>query len=666
MNIKKTVLLLFIPVTVICTIISSCKKDKPDETAPGSSTPASATLTADSVSVNQLQIVTLTSQNISFSQSSYTGTIGGQSLTLMVYQNTLVFQVPEIAAGNYTLQTSVEGQSYTINLNVLALQAISNPDEYIQNAVTAFEYSPANLTNIASNTSTMYGASDDAANITILNSYASALQDSLASASPEKKEAFAKFIAANPALFTPREDLIQLFDSLTFRSSTVPEFSLSTFRSGLKAKLKPLILAGAAAYCANVLATTIPFGFFVAFGANCAVAYYLWEFGKYLIVSSQAALIQFDQTVIEDVQRDMMSVDFEFKKNVQYTFSISSKYRNLNQQDIGSSSSVISDIVSMFDTFENKWNSIIGFLPVKLIGSAFHIKNVSLQTKTWNVQPTYLTIQNISNPNVTAEIINTGSHLKATFHTSETTEQLFNFDIAYQNPNVNTSNTSHSAKIIIDPCIGNLVAAQSLSGKHVTASATGGTAPYQYQFSNSFGSQNFSALNTFDLVYNGEYAVVVKDANGCMDTTTGCINDVVVTEVSVIAADSINTYPGGKVKISYTSSLGLIPEFLYYTNNQYKLFFWLVTGGNSSHYASDMPQYCTSTGGSGVVPTSYTSSGTNFNRTIYYNFMNDGSHTIGNSVVQLKLADRCGGTSACTSGPYHQNVLWSQEYTLTW
>ncbi len=210
-------------------------------------------------------------------------------------------------------------------------------------------------------------------------------------------------------------------------------------------------------------------------------------------------------------------------------------------------------------------------------------------------------------------------------------------------------------------CNGTLEVSESRSGKTITASATGGTPPYQFKFVNGPG-QAFSSDATFDLISNGNYSVIVKDVNGCTDTVVNCINDVAVS-VTCVASDTVNEFPAGNLRITYTSALGLLPEFVMFFGSDYILGGYLVTGGNI--FDSNMPDYCLQSGYSVPALTFWGSTGTDNNRTLSYNVPN-GVNPLGSSNLSIVLKNDCSGTSLCPSGPENQSTLWSQNYNFTW
>lgn len=212
-------------------------------------------------------------------------------------------------------------------------------------------------------------------------------------------------------------------------------------------------------------------------------------------------------------------------------------------------------------------------------------------------------------------------------------------------------------------CNGSLAVSESRSGKTITASATGGTAPYQYKFANGWTSQDFSTDNIYDLEYNGDYTVIVKDANNCTDTVRNCINDVVL--------DSVRTSDwNGAVRllrISYHSPLGLHPEFLRYisANDNYGLQLWTVTGGNSTNYPPDVSAICSAVQPGCATTFQYTFpfsySGPATQRTVFMRITGDINTPT--SISMRFYQSSCSTVWHCGSECFDN---WSNEYTVTW
>jgi hypothetical protein len=440
MKTRKSILLTLIMIGAFA--ISSCKKDGEDDLAPVAS-PASVSLIADKVNVNQLEIVTLTSSNISLTQQTYIGTIGGQNVTIAVFESSLGFQIPDLAAGSYTFQTTIEGNAFEINYNVIALVPIANASIYIQAAIPDFTYNATQLADIGSATANMYDASSDAANAIVLNNYVADLQNKINTASPQALDSLARFISANPDLFSTLPDILLDIDTFNLNRANAYVDDLPAYMDAkINIMMKKVVLICAAAVVAQLAG---PAGWLISAAIYAGGGAYIYHCNKDLIICLEKAIKQTGELIIADISRTTNT----FEKGVQYSFDINSAYSNLNQQDIGSSSPIFASIFSSLNKFEAAWNKMKNILPTFFPGNAFNISNVTTnQSLVFKTRPDLLTITNISNSNVTATIDNSGGILKVTFNSSQTTDQSFTFDIAYDNPNVSSKNSNFSGNVV--------------------------------------------------------------------------------------------------------------------------------------------------------------------------------------------------------------------------
>lgn len=81
------------------------------------------------------------------------------------------------------------------------------------------------------------------------------------------------------------------------------------------------------------------------------------------------------------------------------------------------------------------------------------------------------------------------------------------------------------------------VSASVINDNTISATASGGTAPYEYALDNGA----FQSASTFSGLGNGDYSVTVRDANGCTVTTTGSL--VVTGTDDPFTPVTISAYP---------------------------------------------------------------------------------------------------------------------------
>jgi hypothetical protein len=98
-----------------------------------------------------------------------------------------------------------------------------------------------------------------------------------------------------------------------------------------------------------------------------------------------------------------------------------------------------------------------------------------------------------------------------------------------------------------------LVSCISDTSASVTASAIGGTGPYQYQF----GTRSFQTVNLFTGIPEGSFPIIAKDANGCTANTTVAIKkaEPLLLQATPQAA-SCCTCPTGSVALVSSGGIG--------------------------------------------------------------------------------------------------------------
>ncbi len=436
----KKISLLFI---ITGLMLFSCKKEK-NEPEPQENL---GKLFPTKTEVKQLEFVIMSSTDIQLTKSSYSGTIGGVVVTLGKDQNnSLCFVMPDLTAGNYSLSTKIEEQDFSISFKVQALNPILNPDLLIMNTINTFTV-PATIVSSLSTVSDQFmGNGSTNANFNTLNNYHQMLIDSLNSASPSEKLELAKFMTANPDLFSPFENATEFLDSLNGKQAnfnSYPEDVFNKFEADVKNLLSKNVFwviafsaGGTASYFIPGVGPLVSFAFFYAAAKSAS------EGASFVTVFLDKKVFPaFNSIIVDDFQKG--SLVYHFNHNQQHSFGLSANYRNLGLQDMNSNSTGIKSIINSLNTFENIWNKINSFLPTKLVGTPPHIKNINnYTTKKWRIKPSLLSIGSINNQSVTVSSVNNGNYIKATFSNAESSSQSFNFSIVYNNTNssINFSN----------------------------------------------------------------------------------------------------------------------------------------------------------------------------------------------------------------------------------
>jgi len=119
--------------------------------------------------------------------------------------------------------------------------------------------------------------------------------------------------------------------------------------------------------------------------------------------------------------------------------------------------------------------------------------------------------------------------------------------------------TTPSTLTLTQPTVINAVASSSLNA--IIVSASGGTGTIQY----SLDGIIFQAINTFSPVANGNYTVVVRDANNCTATASVTVNvSALAATATVQQGITCNGQSDGRIN---ASGSGGIPPYQYSLNN---------------------------------------------------------------------------------------------------
>ncbi len=95
-----------------------------------------------------------------------------------------------------------------------------------------------------------------------------------------------------------------------------------------------------------------------------------------------------------------------------------------------------------------------------------------------------------------------------------------------------------------------------------SAQVTGGTAPYQYAWSNGQTTANLPSAGS------GTYTLVVTDANGCTDSGSVTINQPAAIQASASMVQNVSCFNGNNGQISLTATGGAQPLSYLWSNGQ--------------------------------------------------------------------------------------------------
>lgn len=504
--------------------INSCKKDKVE--TPIINEPVTLSLTADKQSVNQLEIVSLKSKNITFSKSSYSGTIGANSVTLKVLNDSLLaFMMPTIAAGSQTLSINIESKDYSISFNVLQPQQISNPTTYINDFVTQLNV----------------GASDPE----IQDSLNYAMQQ-FNNLTPEQQQEAVAYIAANRQILDEVNAILTEHNLKSVNSTCSADLDDTEYMKCIVAdyiicviKLQTPVVAGA------LLGSTFtPIGTFIGGMVGVMISNTLLK--KTLKRSNELWVEITNHTFRTTEVLVGESKSSSYNNNVAKSVVLTTKICNI--QNITYSQSWLNNLISKFNLFTNMWNTLLG--NENPPSFAVYQEETGI-ADNFN----FISVKIINNSNVTGDVSGTVDNMEVTFSTTQTTEQTFSFSLTYNDGDFNVSSIPISA--VLTPTVQQPYSIEIVSGNNQTA--TPGqqlTNPIKVIIKNEAGSPFNGAKVNFTANNGGSVSQtqVTTGADGTASVNWTLGNTDNTQTINVTAYKSDNTTPLQGSPLTFTAT----------------------------------------------------------------------------------------------------------------
>jgi hypothetical protein len=426
---------------LLCTIIffslNSCsKEDEVIKTEPIS-------LSAEKNQYASYEIVTISASEDLFTEKSFTAVINNIEITIGGEGNIAAFVLPDLNNGKYDLSFTLNQKNYMVPITIASLSNIQSADQYFTEIQTSLNQ---NINDLNTQITQLSQSSENQNEFIKLQNdvikYTNLLNDYTASynnLSELDKIEFAKSIEANKASIDEYDNLATTFYSSTLSlrgGQSIQDYEANVEASSLvfyscvneMAQQIPLIVAGA-------IISKTPIHPFINAGAILATGLLVTRFMITVDKTITAAMNLTNKSIkpFEFVAQTSQTV---YNSNVETVSNIEAKYRSVINSD-GSDGSTINTIVEKYNYFKDKYNGFISELPSIFRPSYImtSLKNTSSNT-TRAVYNNYLSITNISNPNVTLQQLNQpdGSiKIKAT--TTSTTDQTFTYNVNYTNNN---------------------------------------------------------------------------------------------------------------------------------------------------------------------------------------------------------------------------------------
>jgi hypothetical protein len=422
-------LFIFIPI-VLMAGFGACKKETTNDPPPEASTD----IETNKTNVGALEMVELKLKSGTFAQETYLVQIGGKDLVLKkLNDSTLLFLAPRLDAGNYQIVGAIDDKNIAIDLVLKQSTPPANPKEYSANSLTLINQDINGLIGEISQDSLGLQTNLDE----VAQYYHSKYLLELNNFSQEEVENLSLLIQSNYAFFHPSKTGNKM-------TSLIPEEMFDEMRAGLESDLTKLRYA----HEMIKLCLENPLTYIMLL---VYVPKYCWAYGW-----CHYDLYKFQQLKMIKTNLDQLfelkSAEYEFFNNTGKTLQLRSKYRNVNQNDIGGGNPLAQQIC-----IQDSW--VIGsgtdanasFLIDKPVTLPSDMSTVpeALSNDFNPVHTNYLSLGNVSNPKVSlASFSKNGYDMVPVFSMQEKSNQSFNFDIVYSRAGVSPFVLTVPAKLM--------------------------------------------------------------------------------------------------------------------------------------------------------------------------------------------------------------------------
>ncbi len=435
---KRSNLLSVIFLVVVSTVLIQCKKKQIDP--PIDATPAPNTeLVLGASDFKQLQIVVFEKIGINAQLEQYQGTIASLSVPVpVVVQGDLIsFVIPDNIGANFQLQVNIDGVDYTSTVfSISAVSAISDPDLVFNSYVTATNLFNSSSTIIDSldihtefNTATLH--SDQV----VFENYMSNVVSNYNSLAAADKMKIAVFIRANEAMFN---DFRQIVDDVP---SEIPSYMLKSILTDWENKVNTAMQAFKLAVIKTVAmsgctaAVILGASIFIPGLQVVAVGIVVGTFSATFLELLKKQQILLNTVIEPDLNSQTVNKSgIIFLIGQAYELNVKMDYTSIHA-GTNFGQSVVSSFKNSINKFVDSWNSLIQNIPFTT--TLNHVEDIStFKTKFLDVHGSYLSVSNISNPNVNLVSQNVvGGRLALTFNTATPDVlQEFTYTLKYDSP----------------------------------------------------------------------------------------------------------------------------------------------------------------------------------------------------------------------------------------
>ena len=406
----------------------------------GDDNPDKYGISSDKYDVNPFETVILTIDEYIFTEDSYHGTIYDQEVALLKISDTqLTFMMPYIPEGNRVLEFILEDVKHDIELMILTLEEIQNPEEVI----TTYSNKVFEALDELRNMNQLYDLQIEPQNLQVIEKYISDFNNAYLSSTIEEKQELAQFMNANPDIFDFSNFDYSFFND-SINTSKAFEYWDEQLTEDMHYFTGLVILTGATVALFNgALISLNPLAIFITGGALLTEVVLLKRQTKTILNRSY---IPFEFAI----DNELRTGTIEFENDVEYQLGIDATFRTLYKNDQNSSDVTI-ELVANINTITRYWNQVLENIP-GTNGSVSNLNdqnNYKVNSNRQIVNPKFISIGNISNSNVVKSGFDNSNIIKVKFTTATDADQDFTFDMVYNNPDYSIETKTVSAKVVV-------------------------------------------------------------------------------------------------------------------------------------------------------------------------------------------------------------------------
>ncbi|MDX2360718.1 MAG: hypothetical protein QNK23_07920 [Crocinitomicaceae bacterium] len=454
----KKLLVACLAVSFLFTVDSCKKEDIADPDSP--IIESGETIQLDKTSGHPGEILTVETY-MSLSAQTYFGTVGSTDVELIRAGKSISFSVPDLGAGDYDLNVSIDGTDYSFTLEILAPISVANPDQYILDYISQLDLI-IDANNIFVDSLLADGVLDPSttsSDAAVWDNIQQQADAQLAAMTPQEKQKLANILEANIEWINAFSNVSSnsYLDLKSMECDNIHQAAVDARANGHLFKGLGLIVqykwCQASEYINAKTDNTL---------SKLATLYEATEnqFAQFTFINLLGRRIKAftdnlfqtgtDEFVAEEIQAEGEKAALTWSNGEVKNIFTTIKFRSLNPSDV-TQTGILGDFASTFNDFISAYDDYIQHVSQALIWRPEFIS----QTKVVDFDR-FLSVANINNSEVI--LLNTqivDDNWQVAIATDNTVEdQDFSYDLVYDDGHVNISQTFNATVTIGGLAIG--------------------------------------------------------------------------------------------------------------------------------------------------------------------------------------------------------------------